>query len=147
MNQLNELDEKHTIDLHQTTLIQQQCSKWHDRFIKKKVFYESHSDLFYDSWFKKDSKGQLRTRWLGTCKIDKVFDNGTVCFTSIDENQTPLIANGHRILLYHNLFQRMRSSLLLQLIQIVNWYRSRGFPLFLRIFKIYCNSTQKIVYK
>ena len=113
MNQLNELDEKCTIDVHRMTLIQQQHSKWHDRFIKKKVLYESHSDLFYDSWFKKDLKGELRTRWLRTYKIDKVFDNGTVCFTSINENHTPLNANGHRILLYHNLFQRMRSSLLL----------------------------------
>ena len=40
LNQLNELDEKHIVAVDQTTLIQQQRSKWHDRFIKKKVFCE-----------------------------------------------------------------------------------------------------------
>ena len=33
--------------------------------------------------------------------IDKVFDNGTVRLTTIDENQTPLFANGHQLQLYH----------------------------------------------
>ena len=40
LNQLNELDEKHLVDVDQTILIQQQRSNWHDRFIKKKVFCE-----------------------------------------------------------------------------------------------------------
>ena len=38
LNQLNELDEKHIVVVHHTSLIQQQRSKWHDRFIKKKAF-------------------------------------------------------------------------------------------------------------
>ena len=33
LNQLNELDENRTIVVHHTTLIQQKCSRWHDRFI------------------------------------------------------------------------------------------------------------------
>ena len=40
-------------------------------------------------------------RWLGPYKIDQVFDNGSVHLTTIDENQTPLFANGHRLRLYH----------------------------------------------
>ena len=40
LNQLNELDEKRTATVHHTTLIQQQRSKWHDRFIKKNMLCE-----------------------------------------------------------------------------------------------------------
>ena len=65
LNQLNELNEKRTVAMHQTTLIQQQRSKWHDRFIKKKVLCEGDLALLYDSRFKRDFKGKLRTRWLG----------------------------------------------------------------------------------
>ena len=35
LNQLNELEEKRIAVVDQTTLIQQQRSNWHDRFIKK----------------------------------------------------------------------------------------------------------------
>ena len=55
----------------------------------------------FDSRFKVDFKGKLRTRWLGPYRIDKVFDNGTVYLTTIDENQTPLFGNGHRLWIYH----------------------------------------------
>ena len=62
---------------------------------------EGDWDLLYDSQFKRDFKGNLCTRWLGTYIIDQVFDNGNVRLTTIDENQTPLFANGHRLWLYH----------------------------------------------
>ena len=39
-------------------------------------------------------------RWLGPYRIDRVFDNGTVRLITIDENHTPLFANGHRMRLY-----------------------------------------------
>ena len=65
LNQLNELDEKRTIVVHHTPLIEQQRSKWHDRFIKKKVLCEGDLVLLYDSRFKREFKGKLRTRWLG----------------------------------------------------------------------------------
>ena len=65
LNQLNELDEKCRVTVHQTKLIQQQRSRWHDRLIKKKVFCERDWALLYDSRFKRDFKGNLRIRWLG----------------------------------------------------------------------------------
>ena len=43
---------------------------------------------------------------MGPYKIDKVFDNGTVHFTTIDENQTPMFANGHWLLLYHKIISK-----------------------------------------
>ena len=48
LNQLNELDKKHTVVVHHTSLIQQQCSKWHDQFIKKKAFCEGYWNFLYD---------------------------------------------------------------------------------------------------
>ena len=62
LNQLNELDENRLVAVDQTMLIQQQRSNWYDRFIKKKVFYEGDWALLYDSRFKRDFKGKLRTR-------------------------------------------------------------------------------------
>ena len=49
LNQLNKLYEKCTTGVHHTTLIQQQRSKLHNRFIKKKVFCEGDWALVYDS--------------------------------------------------------------------------------------------------
>jgi hypothetical protein len=84
LEQLNELDEKRSTSLHQTFVIQQQCSKWHDRFIKKKIFQNGDWALLYDSRFK-DFKGKLQTRWLSPYKVDTIFDNGTVKLTTIDD--------------------------------------------------------------
>ena len=101
MNQLNELDEKRLAALDQTVLLQQQRSNWHDQFIKNKIFCEGYWALLYDSRFKRDFKGKLRTRWLGPYLVDRVFDNGTVRLVTIDGNRIPLFANGHRLRLYH----------------------------------------------
>ena len=76
-------------------------SNWHDRFIKKKVFCEGDWALLYDSRFKRDFKGKLRTRWMGPYLVNKVFDNGTVLLVAINENHASLFANGHRLRLYH----------------------------------------------
>ena len=65
LNQLNELDENRLAIVDQTVLIQQQRSNWHDQFIKKKVFRKVEWALLYNSRFKRDFKGKLRTRWLG----------------------------------------------------------------------------------
>ena len=95
LNQLNEIDEKLLAAVDHTVLIQQQRSNWHDRFIKKKVFFEGDWALLYDSRFKRDFKGKLHTRWLGPYLVDRVFDNGIVHLVTIDENRAPLFSNGH----------------------------------------------------
>ena len=38
---------------------------------------------------------------MGLYKVDKVFDNGIISLTTIDENHTPLFANGHRLRFYY----------------------------------------------
>ena len=65
------------------------------------MFNEGDWDLLYDSRFKRDFKGKLSKKWLGPYRIDKVFNNGTIHLTVIDENQTPMFANGHRLRFYH----------------------------------------------
>ena len=64
LNQLNKLDEKQLVALHHTAIVQQQHTKWHDRFIKMKVFQKDDWALLYDSRFKY-FKGKHHTRWLG----------------------------------------------------------------------------------
>jgi hypothetical protein len=58
------MDEKRLDAIHQTTVIQQQRTKWHDRVIKNKLFKKGDWALLYDSRFK-EFQGKLRTRWLG----------------------------------------------------------------------------------
>ena len=95
------MDEKQLAAVDQTVLLQQQRSNWHDQFIKNKIFREGDWALLYDSRFKRDFKGKLRTRWLGPYLVDRVFDNDTVRLVTIDENRIPLFANGHILRLYH----------------------------------------------
>jgi hypothetical protein len=52
LQQFNELDEKRLDAIHQTTMIQQQRSKWHDKTIKNKQFQKGNWALLYDSRFK-----------------------------------------------------------------------------------------------
>jgi hypothetical protein len=42
LQQLNELDEKRLDVIHQTTMIQQQRTKWHDKIIKHKQFQKGN---------------------------------------------------------------------------------------------------------
>ena len=97
---MNENDEIRQDDLQRTTLIQEQRTKWHDKYIKKKSFQSSDWALLYDSRFK-NLKGKLSTRWLGPYEFDIVYDNGSVKIKTIDENQNPFVVNGHRLKVYH----------------------------------------------
>jgi hypothetical protein len=93
------LDEKRLDVIHQTTMIQQQRTKWHDKIIKNKQFQKGNWALLYDSRFK-EFQGKLRTRWLGPYEVDIVFPNGIVRLLTIDDYKTPLLVNGHRLRLY-----------------------------------------------
>ena len=61
--------------------------------------------MLYDSQYK-DFKGKLCTRWMGPYEIETVFDNGAVKLTTIDYAHTSLLANGHRLRLYHRTTSR-----------------------------------------
>ena len=83
--QLNELDEIRQDALQRTTLIQEQRTKWNDKYIKKKSFQLGDWALLYDRTFK-NFKGKLSTRWMGPYEVDIVYDNGAVRIKTIDEN-------------------------------------------------------------
>ena len=110
LQQLNELDEKCLDAIHQTRVIQQQRTKWHDRVIKKKLFQKGDWDLLYDSRFKK-IQGKMCTRWLGPYEVDIIFPNGTVWLITIDRSNTQLHANGHRLHLYQHPLSKAESKL------------------------------------
>eukprot|EP00253_Pinus_taeda_P020172 PITA_20172 len=96
LQQLQELDEKRLDAIHQTTMIQQQRTRWHDKTIKQKQFQKGNWALLYHSHFE-NFQGKLRTRWLGPYEIDVVFPNRTVILLMIDDNRTPLLVNGYRL--------------------------------------------------
>jgi hypothetical protein len=103
--QLNELDEIRQDAIQQTILVQNQRSKWHDKFIKKKHFQPSDWALLFDSQFK-TFKGKLTTRWLGPYEVDTVYDNGAVKIKTIDDGQVSFVVNGHRLKFYHKPISR-----------------------------------------
>ena len=98
--QLNELDEIRQDVVQRTALIQNQRTKWHDKFLKKKTFEEGDWALLFDSRFK-HFKGKLTTRWMGRYEIVTAFYNGSVKIRTIDEEQATFVVNGHRLKVYH----------------------------------------------
>jgi hypothetical protein len=103
--QLNELDKIRQDAIQRTILVQNQRSKWHEKFIKKKHFEPGDWDLLFDSWFK-NFKGKLTTHWLGPYKVDTVYDNGAINIKTIDDGQVSFVVNGHRIKFYHKPISR-----------------------------------------
>jgi hypothetical protein len=75
-------------------LVQNQRSKWHGNFIKKKHFQNDDWDLFFDSLFK-TFKGKLTTRWLGPYKVVTVYENEAAKIKTIDDGQLSFVVNGH----------------------------------------------------
>ena len=98
--QLNELDEIRQDVFQRTALIQNQRTKWHDKFLKNKTFQEGDWALLFDSRFK-HFKGKLTTRWMGPYEIVTVFYNGSVKIRTIDDEQATFVVNGHRLKVYH----------------------------------------------
>jgi hypothetical protein len=94
------LDEIRQDAIQQTILVQNQRSKWHDKFIKKKHFQPGDWALLFDSRFK-TFKGKLTTRWLGPYEVVTAYDNGVVNIKTIDDGQVPFVVNGHRLKLDH----------------------------------------------
>jgi len=97
---LNELDEVRQDAFQHTILVQNQRSKWLDKFIKNKSFQLSDWALLFDSRYK-NFKGKLTTRWLGPYEVSVVYDNGSVKIKSIDESNVSFTMNGHRLKIYH----------------------------------------------
>jgi hypothetical protein len=98
--QLNELGEIRQDAIQRTVLVQNQRSKWHDKFIKKKQFHPGDWDLSFDSWFK-TFEVKLTTQWLGPYEVVTVYDNGVVKIKTIDDGKVSFIVNGNWLKLYH----------------------------------------------
>eukprot|EP00253_Pinus_taeda_P028230 PITA_28230 len=99
MGQLNELDEIIQEAFQTTSLVQQQISRWHEKYIKERKFHPGDWALLFDSKFK-SFQGKFQTHWLGPYEIKNVFDNGAVRIGTINEENIPLLVNGYRLRLY-----------------------------------------------
>ena len=60
MEQLNELDEIRQDAVQKTSLVQQQRSRWHDKYIKEIKFQAGEWELLFDSKLK-DFQGKFQT--------------------------------------------------------------------------------------
>lgn len=85
--------------IQQTHLIQQQITKWYDKFIKRNKFEVREWDLLFYSRFKY-FKGKLTTRWLGPYEIEELFENGAIKIKTIDDQHISFLVNGHTLRLY-----------------------------------------------
>ena len=94
MEQLNELDEIRKDAIQRTNLVQQQRSRWHDKYIKEIKFQPGDQALLFDSKFK-NFQGKFKTHWFGPYEIENVFDNGAVIIRTIYEEKFHLLVNGH----------------------------------------------------
>ena len=83
MGKLNELDEIMQDAIQNTSLVQQQRSRWHDKYIKERKFQPGDWALLLDSKLK-NFQGKLQTHQLGPYEIEKVFDNGATKIRTID---------------------------------------------------------------
>jgi len=97
--QLNGLDEYKLQSLLHTKVVQLQRKICHDRNIREKQLQEGDWALLYDSRYK-DFKGKLRIRWLGHYTVDKCNDNCSVLIRTIDDEDIPMLVNGHRLKFY-----------------------------------------------
>ena len=82
--------------------MQEQRIKWHNRFIKNKVFQKGDWALLFDSKFKY-FKEKFTTHWLGPYEIEQIFENGAVKIKTIDEASISFFFNGHRLKVYNSL--------------------------------------------
>jgi hypothetical protein len=103
--QLNELGEIRQDALQRTILVQNQRSKWHDKYIKKKHFKPGDWALLFYSKYK-TFKGKVTTRWLGPYEVETVFDNGSVRIKTIDDCQNSFVVNGHQLKVYNKPLSR-----------------------------------------
>ena len=86
--------------LGEIILVQNQRSKWHDKYIKKKHFQPGDWALLFNSKYK-TFKGKIMTRWLGPYEVETIFDNGSVRIKTIDDSQNSFVVNGHRLKVYN----------------------------------------------
>ena len=97
--QLNELDEIQENALQHTILIQEQRTKWHDQFLRKKQFKTGDWALLFYSRYKY-FWGKLTTRWPGPYEVETTFENGVVRIKTLDEEPISFTVNGHRLRIY-----------------------------------------------
>ncbi|XP_057862521.1 uncharacterized protein LOC131070878 [Cryptomeria japonica] len=100
--QLNALDEVRKMSLQHIEVVQNQRTRWHDKYITERKFKSRELALLYDSRYK-DSLGKLQTCWLGPYEVVEVFQNGSVQLATIDPDKFKLLVNCHRLRLYHKL--------------------------------------------
>ena len=99
------MDEIRQDAVQRTSIVQQQRTRWHDKYIKENKFREGDWALLFDSKFK-DFQGKFQTHWLGPYEIVKFFDNGEIKIRTIDEEKVTFLVNGHRLKLYHKPLSR-----------------------------------------
>ena len=99
------MDEIRQDAVQRTSIVQQQRTRWHDKYIKENKFKEGDWALLFHSKFK-DFQGKFQTHWLGPYEIMKIFENGAIKIRTIDEGKVAFLVNGHRLKLYHKPLSR-----------------------------------------
>ncbi|XP_062103091.1 uncharacterized protein LOC133814105 [Humulus lupulus] len=77
MLQLHELEEIHNEEYESSRIYKEKTKAFHDKHILRKSFVEGQKVLMYHSRLKL-FPGKLKSRWLGSFSVTKVFPHGAV---------------------------------------------------------------------
>ena len=100
--QISELEEWRDKAYHSASIYKEITKRWHDKWLKPKVFNPGDKVLLFNSRVKLFGHGNLRSKWLGPYLIVDTSPHGAI--TIQDDDGNTFKVNGHRLKLFldHN---------------------------------------------
>ena len=92
---INELEELRNEAYFNSKIAKDKLKKWHDQLIARKIFKQGDQVLLYDSKLYL-FLGKLKSRWIGSFTIHKVYLNGSVDLLNSEDNRVFKV-NGSRL--------------------------------------------------
>jgi len=100
--QISELEEWRDKAYHSASIYKEITKRWHDKWLKPKVFNPGDKVLLFNSRVKLFGHGKLRSKWLGPYLVADTSPHGVITIQDNDSNTFKV--NGHRLKLFldHN---------------------------------------------
>ena len=100
--QISELEECTDKAYHSASIYKERTKRWHDKWLKPKVFNLGDKVLLFNSNVKLFSHGKLRSKWLGPYLVADTSPHGAITIPDNDGNTFKV--NGHHLKLFldHN---------------------------------------------
>ena len=96
--QISELEEWRDKAYHSASIYKEITKRWHDKWLKPKVFNPGDKVLLFNSRVKLFGHGKLRSKWLGPYLVADTSPHGVITIQDNDSNTFKV--NGHRLKLF-----------------------------------------------